>query len=162
MKTVFRLAAARRAGVVCTALAAGALVCIFTFVPRARTYIPHFDALSHAAPPSAESGTGGSVVVDQPPGGPAQTVRFTLYDVTIQPREARVQKGRVILFLEDMTGASTGLVIEREVGGSRALAGRVERADRTRGKGELRLGPGTYRVYDSSRPESQATLIVEP
>ncbi len=96
--------------------------------------------------------------------GPVQVVRFALHDAGILPREATVAHGRVAVSLTDYTGGAAGLVVEREDGGAvRERAGRVERAGgRWRGKQEMRLRPGTYTLYDESRPEVRATLTVEP
>jgi len=95
--------------------------------------------------------------------GPVQVVRFTLYDIGIYPQEARVAHGRVVLSLVDYTGGSAGLVVERETEQVRELAGLVTRTGgHWRGRRELNLGPGIYRLYDASRPENRATLVVEP
>lgn len=97
-------------------------------------------------------------------GDAVQVVRFTIYDAGLYPREAHAQAGRVIVSLTDYTGESAGLVVEREVpgGGRPETAGQAERAGaRWRGRREMRLGPGRYRVYDASRPQNFAALTVE-
>lgn len=90
-----------------------------------------------------------------------KVVRLALYDVGILPREARVASGRVIISLTDFTGGSGGLVVQRAI--SREEVGQVRRdGARWRGRRELNLSPGAYNLYDASRRENRATLIVEP
>jgi hypothetical protein len=99
---------------------------------------------------------------------PVQVVRFTLYDVGIYPREAVVNKGLIAISIEDLSGGSEGLAVEHEKGpalecetGGAITQVRRERKH-WRGRGEIKLTPGRYRVYDASRPANRATLIVEP
>jgi len=93
------------------------------------------------------------------PRGQAQIVHFTLYDVGIFPSEARANPGLVAIYIDDLSGDTQGLVIERE--GQRL--GQVTRAqNRSRGRARIALGRGVYRVYDAGRPANRATLIVEP
>ena len=93
------------------------------------------------------------------PRGAEQVVRFTVYDVGIFPREAHASPGWVAIHIEDMSGKSAGLVVQSE---SRQTMGQVVRGQRQwRGHGRLRLEPGRYRIFDASRPESRATLIVD-
>ena len=95
--------------------------------------------------------------------GPVQVVRFTLYDAGIYPSEAHAQPGLVAVSIEDLSGASSGLVIERREGKVSTLLGRVERLqDRLRARGEILMTLGHYDVYDASRPDNRAVLIVEP
>ena len=99
----------------------------------------------------------------RPRSGPVQLVQFTIYDVAIYPQEARVQKGRVAVSIEDLTGSSSGLIIDRVEGNERARAGVVNRAmNRLRVRDEFFLPPGHYEVSDASRPDNRAELIVEP
>jgi len=92
--------------------------------------------------------------------GPVQNVRFTLYDVGIFPREIHVRSGVVALAIEDRTGQTSGLMIEREGGMG---VGQVRRfSDHWRGRGQFRFEAGRYRVFDATRPANQAKLIVEP
>jgi hypothetical protein len=99
---------------------------------------------------------------------PVQVVRFTLYDVGIYPREAVVNKGLIAILIEDLSGGSQGLALVREKGLAldRETGGAITQVRREgkhwRGRGEIKLPPGRYRVYDSSRPANRATLIVEP
>jgi hypothetical protein len=54
------------------------------------------------------------------------------------------------------------LIIEREMGLAREHAGTGRRnGQHWRGREELQLQAGTYRIHDASRPENTATLIVE-
>jgi hypothetical protein len=46
--------------------------------------------------------------------GAAQMVRFTVYDAGIFPSEARVRAGVVAIYVEDVSGSSTGLVVQRD------------------------------------------------
>lgn len=112
-------------------------------------------------PPAASAARSGAAAE---PGGPVQVVRFALYDTGLEPREAKAGHGRVVVSLTDYTGSASGLVVERETpDGVREQAGRVEReGGRWRGRQEMRLGPGTYAVYAEGRPETRATLTVEP
>lgn len=107
----------------------------------------------------------GSTALPQNPAarGPMQNVRFTLYDVGIQPHEIRAQRGAVSIAIEDRTGDSAGLVIERQNGNDWVQVGHIHRfPNHGRGRGDLRLVPGRYRVSDASQPSHQAALIIEP
>lgn len=107
----------------------------------------------------------GSTALPQNPSahGPVQNIRFTLYDVGIQPREIRSKNGAVSIALEDRTGNSEGLVIERQNGKDWVQVGHIRRfQNHGRGRGELRLVPGDYRVFDASQPDHQAALTIEP
>lgn len=92
--------------------------------------------------------------------GPAQIVRFTVYDAGIFPSEARAGAGLVDLHMEDMSGGSEGLVLISE--SREALMQIIRSPGRGRGRGRIALGPGRYAVYDPSRPMNQSTLIIEP
>jgi hypothetical protein len=92
--------------------------------------------------------------------GPAQIVRFTVYDVGIFPSEARASAGLVALHLEDMSGDAAGLVVMSE---SLQMVGQiVRRPDRGRDNARLTLLPGRYSIYNASRPTHRATLIIAP
>jgi hypothetical protein len=97
------------------------------------------------------------------PSGPGQMIRFIIYDVGIQPRETRVDKGRVTVMIEDLSGGTDGLQIERLNGDEKIPVGSVRRFERrTRGQAEFLLEPGEYRVSDISHPANSTKLIVEP
>jgi len=94
------------------------------------------------------------------------TITFTLYDAGIEPDIVHTRKGLVAIVIEDYSGGTNGLVVERETGSGRVSVGQVNRSDsasvaRWRGRQELVLNPGTYRVHDSSRPANLAQIVVE-
>jgi hypothetical protein len=94
---------------------------------------------------------------------PVQNIRFTLYDEGILPREVQATKGLVSFAIEDRTRKSEGLVIEREVGNVRVAIGQVKRFQNVwRGRGQVRLVPGRYTIFDSSRPQNRARIVVAP
>ena len=95
--------------------------------------------------------------------GPVQTIRFALHDAGILPNEAHAQKGLISIAMEDLSGGSEGLVVERETGNAPERVTHVRRGEHYgRGRETLELMPGTYQVWDASRPENRATLIIEP
>ena len=95
--------------------------------------------------------------------GPVQVVRFTLYDIGIYPQEARAKQGMVTISIEDLSGNSPGLIIERVEQASRVPAGLVSKAtNRLRSRTELFLPQGRYEVVDANRRDNRAALIVEP
>ena len=92
-----------------------------------------------------------------------QVVRFTLYDTGIYPQEARANPGPVTISIEDLTGSSDGLLIQRVDTNGRMPVGAVNKAARLlRMRKELQLPQGTYEVIDSTRQENRALLIVTP
>jgi hypothetical protein len=94
---------------------------------------------------------------------PLQVVKFTLYDVGIYPREAHAEEGLLWIIIEDYSGGTTGLVVERETGNAPERVGSVQRdGPHWRGKSDIRLGAGRYRVHMADRPANQAVLIVGP
>ena len=95
--------------------------------------------------------------------GPVQVVRFTLYDAGIYPRQARVEKGLVAVTIEDFSGGTPGLVVQRVNGNNRQGIGTVARIEKySRGRQELQLEPGNYELFMADRPNNKAQLIVEP
>lgn len=92
------------------------------------------------------------------------TVRFNLFDLGIYPREVHVKKGLLAITIEDYSGGTTGVVVEREVSSALEQVGTVQRqsASSSRGKSEIRFGPGRYQVYMADRPANRALLVVEP
>jgi hypothetical protein len=98
-----------------------------------------------------------------PRAGPVQVVRFTLYDVGIYPQGARVRPGLVTVSIEDLSGASSGLIVELVEGNVRTQVGTVDRlANRLRGRREMLLVAGRYEVSDARQRNNRASLIVEP
>ena len=92
-----------------------------------------------------------------------QVVRFTLYDTGIYPHEARANPGSVTISIEDLTGSSDGLLIQRVDTNERMPVGAVNKAARLlRVRKELQLPQGTYEVIDSTRQQNRALLIVAP
>ena len=95
--------------------------------------------------------------------GPVEVVRFTLYDAGIYPRQARVEKGVVAITIEDLSGGTSGLVVQRVNGNARQSVGTVQRIqNHWRGRQELQLEPGNYEVFMADRPNNKAQLIVQP
>jgi len=102
-------------------------------------------------------------LVTRLPTGRVQVVRFTLYDAGIYPSEARAQTGLVAISIEDLSGGSSGLVVERRAGDVITPLGTVDRLpNRLRARGEIAMTVGRYEVYDASRPNNRSLLIVEP
>jgi len=92
----------------------------------------------------------------------AQTVRFTVYDVGILPRQAKARAGNVARAIEDLSGASAELVVAK-INGNGVAAGRVGRSPGSwRVRTVIRLVPGTYEVFDANRPNNRAELVVTP
>lgn len=104
-------------------------------------------------------------VVEQGPSerGPVRMIRFVLLDNAVYPRQMRVNQGLINLVAEDDTGVSEGLVVERVVSDDRERITTIRRrAELKRGRELIRLTPGQYIVYDASKPNNKADLIVEP
>jgi hypothetical protein len=75
----------------------------------------------------------------------------------------RVNQGLINLAVEDETGISEGLVVERVVNSARERITTVRRmSNAKRGREVIQLTPGQYVVSDASKPNNQANLIVEP
>jgi len=95
--------------------------------------------------------------------GPVQVVRFTLYDAGIYPRQARVEKGLVAVTIEDFSGGTSGLVVQRLNGNTRQSVGTVQRIqNHWRGREEIQLEPGSYELFMADRPNNRAQLVAEP
>ena len=91
-----------------------------------------------------------------------QVLRFTLYDTGIYPNEARANPGSVTISIEDLTGSSDGLLIQRVDTPGRTSVGAVNKPNRLlRVRKELQLPRGTYELVDSTRQENRALLIVD-
>ena len=133
------------------------------------------NASSTANPPApnttavavAKDGDAGAITASGQRGtsarGPVQNIRFTIYDAGVYPQETHVGKGLIAVSIEDLSGASAGLVIERSNGNDHARIGLVRRLARHfRGKSEMVLTPGQYNVYDLGHPEQRSSLMVEP
>lgn len=99
--------------------------------------------------------------------GPVQMIRFVLFEDGIYPGMAKVKQGLINLAIEDRSHGSSGLVIERATSDARDTArtrvGEVRRTEKElRGREVLKLTPGSYYVFDSSRPKNKAVLLVQP
>lgn len=95
--------------------------------------------------------------------GPVRMIRFVLLDNGLYPRTMRVDQGLINLIVEDETGISEGLVVARVVNGNRETIKTIQRRqDLRRGRELIRLTPGRYVVYDASKSNNKADLIVEP
>lgn len=94
--------------------------------------------------------------------GPVRMVRFVLMDSGLYPREMRVNQGFINLAVEDETGGSEGLVVERVVESERERITTVRSmTNARRGRELLRFTPGRYIVYDASKPDNKANMFVE-
>lgn len=75
----------------------------------------------------------------------------------------RVNQGFINLAVEDETGGSEGLVVDRVVESERERITTVRSlTNARRGRELLRFTPGRYIVYDASKPDNKANMIVEP
>jgi hypothetical protein len=91
-----------------------------------------------------------------------QVVRFAVYDVGIYPYEAHASKGLIGVSFEDLSGGSSDVVVARETGATPETVSLIQHADHNpRGRNDLKLEPGRYRVYVADHPENRATLIVD-
>lgn len=120
-------------------------------------------ALARLFPKSpASAGAVPPTTVPQRERGPVLMIRFTLMNDGIFPRELRVKQGLLNVAIEDKTNSTSGLVIHRIIGNGESRVGEIRRfTNHWRGRELIRLVPGQYRVFDSSRPRIQAQLIVE-
>lgn len=127
-----------------------------------------FVARAHnVAKPEGSSATPASKITTKPIQAPAREVvrfvRFNLYDQAIIPREVHVTEGLVAISIEDYSGGTTGLVVERVNGNGSQQIGRVQRSGpEWRGQGEIRLVAGSYIVHMADRSDNRALLVVEP
>jgi len=97
------------------------------------------------------------------PTGPFRTIRFTLFEAGIRPAEMRIKAGLVNLLIEDRTNTATEVVLQKEVANENVAVGRIAKGlTESRGRNTFRLGPGKYRLYDSTRQNNTAVLVVEP
>jgi hypothetical protein len=117
----------------------------------------------NASRSSASNLTASNAASGSPPAVAVQTVRFTVYDVGILPRQVKARAGNVALAIEDLSGANAELVVAKRINGSAVAAGRVGRYPGSwRGRTVIRLEPGTYEVFDANRPNNRAELVVTP
>ncbi|MEK6303566.1 MAG: hypothetical protein AABO41_22920, partial [Acidobacteriota bacterium] len=132
----------------------------FAFLSRAHNR-PLSEPAARTAPHASQPAP--SIVVQAKPRELVTTVRFDLFDMGILPREVHVRPGLLAITIEDYSGGTSGVVVERETGNAPEQVGRVERAGgHWRGRREIRLGPGRYQVRMADRPANRALLVVEP
>jgi len=94
------------------------------------------------------------------PQGAVQMVRFTVYDAGVFPQKTRVHQGMVAIYMEDVSGNSAGLVVQSEA--LLRIAQVTRGIGKWRGSTRIPLTAGRYQLFDASRPNNKATLIVEP
>jgi hypothetical protein len=93
----------------------------------------------------------------------AQHVRFTIYPEGIQPAMLKVREGAILISIEDLAGASQGILVERTGEREPRTAGKVERFERHwRGRSVINLSAGVYRLRVPGMPTNEAQLIVTP
>jgi hypothetical protein len=94
---------------------------------------------------------------------PLENIRFTVYDMGIYPREIEVSTGHLGIVFESRTRVDSGFVVQRVNENAFEQVAQISAAaNRLRTRGEVKLTPGRYRVFDSSRPEIYSTLVVNP
>jgi hypothetical protein len=88
-----------------------------------------------------------------------RVVRFVVSAEGIRPSQTEVTAGQVAVYMETLGGISDGLIVADEHG---QHLGQLARAQgKGRGSQRLNLKPGEYRVFDATRPQNYATLIVK-
>ena len=92
--------------------------------------------------------------------GPAEIVRFKVFDLGLRPFVAHATPGWVAIYLEDRAKSSVGLVIQSE--SSVPIGQLIRREGRWRDGSRIFLPRGLYKILDASHPTNMATLIVEP
>jgi hypothetical protein len=117
-------------------------------------------AKAHAESSSSES----HVLVSQSIPSYRQRVRFWIHGDGLRPRIAHAKPGTVLLTCENKTLLDAELIVERaslnqivQAVGVIGVSSSVRRATQ-----EVVLTPGDYVVYERSRPEMKATLVVSP
>jgi hypothetical protein len=93
-----------------------------------------------------------------------QRVRFWIHGDGIRPRIVHAKPGLVIVTCENKTVLNAELVIERLLPNRalQTLGGVVVSAEGGRRTQEFPLTEGEYVVYERSRPEFKATIVVSP
>ena len=91
--------------------------------------------------------------------GPAQIVRFTVYDAGIFPTEARVKPGSVLIQAEDLAGTAETLLLRTQ---NNLVIGQIVRGEsQSRGSARNTLTTGVYEVCEVGQRPKCATLNVE-
>jgi hypothetical protein len=120
-----------------------------------------------AKPGAGSSATPASKITTKPIQAPAREVvrfvRFNLYDQAIIPREVHVTEGLVAISIEEYSGGTSGLVVERMSGNGSQQIGTVQlNGPEWRGQSEIRLVAGSYIVHMANRSDNRALLVVDP
>ena len=101
------------------------------------------------------------VAADQQPTtrGPAQVVRFTVYDAGIFPHDARVRPGSVVIRAEDLSGTANAFIVRNA---DHQVIGQIIRGEsQSRGSARFNLTTGVYQICDAGQLTKCATLNVE-
>jgi hypothetical protein len=94
---------------------------------------------------------------------PLENIRFTVYDVGIYPQEMEVNAGRLGIVFDDRTGRSSSFLVQRFTDDNSEVVGQINVVtNHSRTRGQVKLTPGRYKVFDSTRPEMYSTLTVNP
>lgn len=91
--------------------------------------------------------------------GPAQMVRFTVYDEGIRPAVAHVSPGLVAIYLDDKSTHTASLLLAND---QHPLGTISRQVGKLRGHSTILLTTGRYTIYEANRRNSAATLIVAP
>jgi hypothetical protein len=164
---LFTINATRRIGDHRSALVVALILCCGTLVVTAhRELMPELwrSKMPTANPPTSSVSMKSNLVQLQITDKRGlHEIVFTLYPTGIEPAVLHTTKGLVAVAIEDHSGGTAGLAVEKEIGNVKVSLGQVVRdLNHWRGRTELRLEPGRYRVFDSSRPDNDAELIVDP
>jgi len=123
-----------------------------------------FTGATKAGPVPSAIPTGAQQAPGSPQNGPLQLIEFYVYDVGVYPREVHTTKGvATSVTIEDVSGGTAGVIIERVTPNGKVPAGLVQRLGETsRGRTDFKLEPGHYQVYAEETPGTRADLIVDP
>jgi hypothetical protein len=93
----------------------------------------------------------------------SDTIRFTIYPEGIEPATATVSKGAILISIEDLADARSGVLVERLGDREPAIVGNVQRSQgHWRGRSLVELTPGVYRLRVPRKQMQEAVLTVEP
>lgn len=94
--------------------------------------------------------------------GPIANVKFMVFSAGIYPRTVHATEGLVGIAVEDLSGGTTELFVDRVTRTGRTNAGKIQRdRPRWRARTIIKLQPGTYEVYSPEHSSMRALLIVE-
>src|SRR5688572_29624370 len=116
------------------------LVCLVTTVALRQI------RMSNIVPPTpSEIAAAAAITQGTDERGPVRMIRLVLLDTGLYPRQMRVNKGLINLTVEDETGISDGLVVERVVNSARERITTIRRMSGVRrGRELMQLTPGQY------------------